>query len=75
MRHFVICLLGIGTAVLATADLAAAAAPSRLAPAHAETLTPAFKRTWRKPVLHRPNFTYYKPVKKRGLLRMLSFNK
>ncbi|MBC8085456.1 MAG: hypothetical protein H7Z21_19830 [Hymenobacter sp.] len=45
-------------------------------PETVKALPPSFKATWRKPTLHRPNYTYYKGDKKRkGFFKLLSFGK
>lgn len=53
-----------------------ATAPTEIAglPETVKALPPAFKATWRKKILHRPNYTYYKGDKKRkGFFKFLSF--
>jgi len=43
-------------------------------PETTEALPPAFKASWRRQVLHRPNYNYYKGDKKRkGFFKFLPF--
>lgn len=82
MNKLVTILLGsfllAGAASTSVQASSVAATPSATVglPESAEVTPPAFKASWRKQVLHRPNYTYYKGDKKRkGFFKFLSFGK
>jgi len=63
------------TSVQASSMVAAPSATVGL-PETAEMTPPAFKASWRKQILHRPNYTYYKGDRKRkGFFKFLSFGR
>jgi len=69
-------LAGVASTSVQASPVAAAPSATLGLPETVEVTPPAFKASWRKQIVHRPNYTYYKGDKKRkGFFKFLSFGK